>query len=285
MKSVSALFLFAGILCSGELPQGWLLDIKLNTTNGNGVTPVMLSNNGGKFRATVGTTSGEIWCVDDQLQFSNGQQVKGNILRFSYVDPASPLNGTPAGYPAAYGQDIRYETLTSAGGGAGDWANSIANLAIPGANSGVLTAMGDTALFRYKAAAWLISQYDTAYLATNANVTHNLRVQESIWELMDYDPNAIHVTVEGTTDWYIDAIKFVSNNWNDAQWNGWAVVSSWLPNTAGGPGPLNGPNNPQRQTFLTRVSPVPEPSSWLLLGTVGAALAFHRKKIRERWRA
>jgi hypothetical protein len=278
MKIVSALLLIASSLYCGELPQGWLLDIKLNSTSGNGVSTVVLSNSGGKFRATVGSTSAEIWCIDDQLHFANGENVIGNVLPFSYIDPANPLNNAPAGYPAAYIQDVRYETLTSAAGASGNWANSIAGQPVAGANPAVLAAHGDTALFRYKAAAWLITQYDTAYLGTNAANVHNLRVQESMWELMDFDPNAAHVTLEGTTDWHLEAIKYVSNNWADSQWDQWAVVSSWIPNATDGPGPLNGPNNPQRQTFLTRVTPTPEPSSWVLMVTVGALVGYRLKK-------
>jgi hypothetical protein len=278
MKIASALLFIAPVLYCGELPQGWLLDIKLNSTSGNGVNTVVFSNGGGKFRATIGTTSAEIWCTDDQLHFANNQSVVGNVLPFSYIDPANPLNGAPVGYPGAYLQDVRYETLTSAAGATGNWASSIAGMAIPGSNAAVLGAEGDTALFRYKAAAWLITQYDTAYLGTNAENTHNLRIQDSMWELMDIDPNAVHATVEGATDWYVQAIKYVSNNWADPQWNEWAVVSSWLPNTSGGPGPLNGPNDPQRQTFLTRISPTPEPSSWILFMTVAGVLGYRMKK-------
>lgn len=257
----------------------------LSDTSGGGVTVTSLSNGGGRFRATIGDISAAIWCVDDQLPFTPGESVLGNVLSFSDINAATPLAGAPPSYRAlGASEDVRYETVTTTGGVSG-WQQNIAAMAsqigASGGSAPVVAALGNTALFRYKAVAWLITQFDDPGLVTNSNNTHNLVIYEAIWEMLDVGLDNYHYPVEGSTNWFTTAIRYVSNNWNSSMWNEWRIVSAWIPSRSGGPGVADGGANIQRQTFLTQVSPTPEPGSLALFGLgIGGliALGYRRSK-------
>jgi hypothetical protein len=225
---------------------------------------------GGRFNGYAGTTSNpstliNLWCVDSQLTFNRGTVYQANILTFDSIGGTYNIRYEDLGYGSATGTDYF-------------------RIALP-ASVSVANTAPQQAAFRYRMAAWLITQYQAGptYEASDyyspADTARNDAIQTAIWAAMDTQGNNPNLTLSGDAlTWFNDAATFVGNNYNDPLFSRWAVVSAWvigtsLSNTDGNPNSGLG----VVQTFLTEV---PEPGFYglLALGLSGLWLAIKRRR-------
>lgn len=228
---------------------------------------------GGRFNGYAGTTSNpstliNLWCVDSQLTFNRGTVYQANILTFDSIGGS---------------YNIRYEDL-----GYGSTGSDYFRIALPDSVS-VLDTAPEQAAFRYRMAAWLITQYQDGSAYDNTDyyspddTARNDAIQTAIWAAMDTQGNNPSLTLSnGATQvtessyWFNQAANFVANNYNDPFFNRWAVVSAWVIGTS-----LSNTDETTGlgvvQTFLTEV---PEPGFYglLALGLSGLWLAIKRRR-------
>ncbi len=137
------------------------------------------------------------------------------------------------------------------------------------------------AQFRYRMAAWLVTNYVSPGSAATVNLPQNRAIQTAIWNALDTldvnPPNFSLVDFGGgptgqTAFWFAAAETYVKNNPNAALWSAYRIFSGAVVN-----GQLSDYGS-ARQTFIA----VPEPSFYALLGVgllgIGFAAANRRRK-------
>lgn len=241
--------------------------------NGGAFTGGVYSNRSGSLFSTT------FWCVDSQLYFNPTQAGDANIIRLDQVGVG------------AFNNKTRYEDINNTSDP--QWSNTSGGSNVALQNN---FAYFNTALQRYRAAAWLITQYNFA-TAGNAqsgisdsgagNAAKNDTIQRAIWSL-------IHNT-SGTkdSDGFVyaaasNSIRSAVNGWLDlaranylnVDLTKWAVVS-WQVDAQGNVLGTNGnEGNPttDRQTFLVQVVPEPGFYGVMAAGFAGLVLALKRRR-------
>lgn len=191
------------------------------------------ANSGGGFDATIDGFETLVWCVDDENEIHPGTAsatYDGNVIALD------------------------------------DWAGGQNNLVRKGTETTWTDGLTLTALQRYQASAYLITQYVGGPIS-NANA-----YQEAVWRLTSTDG-----TAPAANTYYNDAVAFILDPLNANYGFGrWAVVSGV---TSGGV--IS--DTDTRQTFLVELEPngeVPEPASMALIGggLIGMALYTRRRQ-------
>jgi len=259
---------------------------------------------GGGFQAMVygpGVTSPtgpsvltSVWCVDYQLDVTNGSQYATNITTLGDINSTTQSN-------------VRYGTLD--GTGTPGWVNTVTN------TSGIDGGDANSSAYRYTLAAALTSQYiDSSNVADPTNLAGGSAVNKAIQEAIWYVTYNNEYPADGTT-WppasdistasctgsesalnssgntnYACWVKYAEANAAGVLTNQWAVVSGPVVD-----GALSSPPNvggyPSYQTFLVQVesNPInhqgvtPEPSYLALTFGLGGLifLARRRKAIKQ----
>jgi hypothetical protein len=255
---------------------------------------------GGAFQATVygpGVTSAtgpsvltSVWCVDYQLDVTNGSQYITNITTLNDINSTTESN-------------IRYGTLDSDGTSSG-WVNSVT--APVGVDS-------DSSAYRFTLAAALTSEYiDSSNVAdpTNPNggSAVNTAIQEAIWYVTynnEYPadgttwPPATDIgsatcgagqsalNSTGNTN-YACWVQYAEANESTVNTSQWAVVSGPTDNLGNLLSPPNVGGYPSYQTFLVQVDSggqvthtgvTPEPTYFALtFGLAGLILVARRRR-------
>lgn len=219
---------------------------------------------GGAFTANIGTiNNATIWCVDSQLDVSQGQNYTAYIERIQPPSPNPNFND---------GNNVRYGSIaTSNTSSTPHWVFDL---------SGYALSNPDQALTRYELAAILISQYQPNDGAPLNNST-NQSIQDAIWHLTENtsftQPNLngpINVNAPAGGDWISYAVSILNSNTFD--FSQWAVVS-------GGYDPVSNSlytdSTHAVQTFLVQVTPEPRFYGVLLVGLLAlVAIVFRRRQ-------
>ncbi len=146
-----------------------------------------------------------------------------------------------------------------------------------------LTGAADSALNRFRMAAYLVSQYSSFPGGPTSGGSTDDAIQRAIWKIMynNTGTNSLNFTFSdvssgaGSGNTWIDlARSFVLNANNSSFFNNWAVVS-WTVDSTGN---LNAPNTPNYQTFLVQIVPEPGFYGMLALGLSGLAVAIGRRR-------
>jgi hypothetical protein len=227
--------------------------------------------NTGGFSGSLGQVN--LWCVDAQLQFNWNGQYRTNVLGFHEINNegtthSGPLGSTPW---AAGHRDVRYEDIANFSGPGDRFRNQLVS-------TNPLVNAGYEAAFRYRMAAWLITQYRSKsslagmYDPIDNNV--NRAIQRAIWVTMDTTGDTDDVNNDlASIDWFRAAADYVDANFHSSEWSRWAVVSAWEPATA-----YITNSGLRVQTFLTEV---PEPGFYGLLALGLSALVLMRSRRRS----
>lgn len=228
--------------------------IKVTTSGAHAFT---LNNGGGGFAGQVWegqTNTGPshlttMWCIDSQLQFTNGSQGLANI---------NLLSSLPT-------DEVRYGEIGEAGNPY-SWTNSF---------TGVL----DTAAARFQMAAWLVQQYSPFPNGPSpSNDPVNKAIQRSIWAIIHNNTPGADAAGESVINgapgdmtqenYWVDLAKA---NYGSVDTSQWAIVS-WLVDENG---VFAGD---ARQTFLVQVTP--EPGFYAVLG-IGLILLLMVRRRRQ----
>ena len=259
---ISLVALVSSLFAGAPLPRsndylGLAEQVKVISQNGASI------NGGGAFNGLVrnSTTGADFattfWCVDDQLYFSlpTSTYTKANIILLDdIVDDTSK---------------VRYGSVTNSG--TYTWTNK----------TGSFAAL-NTSTDRYRAAAYLISQFDrtpTANLQDGlVNNTKNQAIQNTIWALTNN--NTPGWDLAGNTAWDATWLQAALDNYLNVDLNNWAVLS-WEVDASGNLLAGAGNESPytDRQTFLVQI--VPEPGFYGVLAAGFAGLAFAARRLKQ----
>lgn len=214
---------------------------------------------GGGFSGNVSGYPTIFWCVDSQLEVAWGTNTYN-----ANVTPLTALN------QGAWDGSVRYEDVV--GTNSGGWYYDLGN----GFN---------TADYRYRMAAWLVSQYlQFPAGPTPDNNATNRAIQAAIWKVMlnqslTYDSDVLALNVSngapaGYSTW-IDAAKaYVSANYNNPFFQNWAIVSGAV-KQVNGSWVFDSTN--KKQTFLIQTTPEPGFYGLLTLGLTALFLTLQKR--------
>lgn len=197
---------------------------------------------GGLYTGTIEGSAAYFWCTDGENEISLPASYRGNVtLLYNWVEG---VNG-----------EVQKGTDTSP-------------LAWTFPGNPFLTP-----LMRYQAAAYLITRMQ-AYQA-GVDVSGDDDYQLAIWSLLDLTPDPDTMLAGGSAAeaYRTSAVDYVIAN-PAYGFGHWAVVSG----AAGLDGGLIGKD--RVQTFLTEVQPIPEPSSYLLMGAGLLSLAYLSRRAK-----
>jgi hypothetical protein len=224
------------------------------------ICPADVNGCGGAFSEQIGPINATIWCVDSQLDVTNGETYN------AYVES---LNAPVAAFDDVIDDYVRYGAINTVGG-AGGWSYSLSGYGVANPNS---------AQTRYELAAILISQY-IPNDGMPSNSAQNQSIQDAIWHLTENSvtgnlTDAINVGVPvGYSDWIAYAASLLPTEPNSF-FSQWAVVSGGYNNATGqlltGPGAV--------QTFLVQVTPEPRFYGVLLVGLLSLCGIIYRRRV------
>ena len=199
--------------------------------------------NGGSFYAIVDGFDTQVFCVDNQNHVYVPDEYLADVVALSdwdSTDQSHVRKGNNTTWPAL---DAGYN--------------------------------GATALQRYQAAAWLVSQYSAFPSGTGTANGNDQALQTAIWYLLYQGTGgapALNSTSKGYAESALDAV-FANPTFGFYQW---AIISG----EANGGGRLL---NSTKQTFLVQLdpsgdTPTPEPATYAFLGAGLIAMALFRKR-------
>jgi hypothetical protein len=242
------------------LTNGVQKDTFVNVPSGNPTYPVTFGfGSGGGFTATIDNTNTVMWCVDAMEDISPPATYNADLVEVSQI-------GSNSSY-------VRY-------GGVSSWSTAITG--------------DNTAQQRYEMATYLTSKYPGVPAGpTQPYTLTDQELQAAIWEIMwnnsissesgitltqvQNGDGAFNSADENAVAKYIAAAQnFVNNPANASFFNNYAVVSG----AAGSNGTLA---TSGFQTFIVPLdSPVPEPASIVLLGSLIAGVFTLTRRQRAR---
>lgn len=218
---------------------------------------------GGAFTANIGTiNNATIWCVDSQLDVTQGENYTAYVERIQPPSPNPNFND---------GNNVRYGSITSSN--INTTPHWLYDLSTYGVNN------PDQALTRYELAAILISQYQPKD-DMPGNTSTNQSIQDAIWHLTENSsvstqPNLngpINTGVPSGSDWIAYAVSVLRGGTFD--FSQWAVVS-------GGYDPTHNTlytDSRAVQTFLVQVTPEPRFYGVLLVGLLALVAIVYRRR-------
>lgn len=262
-----------------------------------GAFQVNISNSPNGPSATNTRTT--VWCVDYQLNVTNGSEYTTDIQNLANITTPTDLN-------------VRYGNLTGLGSpgnpGTPGWAHALTDPT--GIDGGQVNSAG----YRYTLAAALVSQYEGPSPSSFSNPSSfdtiadlygsssgqsaayavNTAIQEAIWYITynyDYSPRTPFPSFMSTAacpgsgsalptgsnaDNAMCWVQYAEDNANTVNTGEWGVVSGPANATTGAlEDPVNSQGYPSYQTFLVQISttgqtgglsPTPEPTYYVLLG-------------------
>lgn len=243
----------------------WPNTVTVPTTSGGSVNLI-----GGGFKGTFSGGTGNlaaaattVWCIDSQLYVNNPTTAQANVTSLS-----SPINNDLS---------VRYSSLT--GNSAGTYDSTQSTKFVYDIGLGA----SDSALIRYRMAAFLVSQYSGFPSGPTPNAADDA-LQLAIWKVI-YNNSAPNRSYNftgvstGAGSWIDQARQFALNSANDSWFNTWAIVSWGVNPTSGA---LSGAMNSNAyQTFLVQIVPEPGFYGLLTLGLGGLFLAARRRRTQQ----
>jgi len=224
------------------------------------ICPGDVNGCGGAFSEQIGGIHATIWCVDSQLDVTNGKTYN------AYVES---LNAPVAAFDGVSDNYVRYGGINTLGG-PGGWSYNLSGYGVVNPN---------LAQTRYELAAILISQYIPDD-SMPSNSAQNQSIQDAIWHLTENsvignlgDPINVGVPA-GYSDWIAYAASLLPTE-PSSFFSQWAVVSGGYDGTTGqlltGPGAV--------QTFLVQTTPEPRFYGLLLVGLLSLFGIIYRRRL------
>lgn len=143
---------------------------------------------------------------------------------------------------------------------------------------------------RYKAAAWLLTNYVDPGNPTTASWAVNKAIQTAIWQIMDtkdqtptpvnaYNGGILNTQTDESSYWFNQAVAYMTANTNNTNWSWFSIVSGAAIKSSSAASYSLNDFNQSKQTFIV-LHPVPEPGqvAALLFGLGGIGLAIRRRR-------